>query len=202
MPGRPPLPVARLPGRTCPQQTTNLPAESCPGHPLAGRAALAGRAVLAGRASRPDAKERTRAAPSDRRPSRWLRAWPPLSTGCPGPSRPNPRPAGGARQAFLPVPAPRLAQGPLAADTPPWHGPDRTNPSARLASPVLDWSATYPRSRQCQPRAQPSCVPVGIIQLRLVTNRFPGSGRDAGRRATRAAPGGKTAGPGPAAGLR
>jgi hypothetical protein len=35
-------------------------------------------------------RKRTRAAPSDRSPSRWQRAWSPLSTGCPGPFQAQP----------------------------------------------------------------------------------------------------------------
>jgi len=73
-------------------------------------------------------KKRTRAAPSDRSPSRWPRAWSPLSTGCPGPFQAQPPAQPDKRgRPFLPVLVPRLARGRLAAGAPAmaWPGPDQ-----------------------------------------------------------------------------
>jgi len=84
-------------------------------------------------------RKRTRAAPSDRRPSRWPRAWSPLSTGCPGPFQAQPPVQPDERsRPFLPVLVPRLDRGWLAAG-PPWRSPDLMSLPVRLASPVLDW---------------------------------------------------------------
>ena len=91
-------------------------------------------------------RKRTRAAPSDRSPSRWQRAWPPLSTGCPGPFHAQPpiqpderrrsvQPFGGT-----PRPRGRLDASALC----PGAALNVTSLQVRLTSPVLDLISNLP----------------------------------------------------------
>src|SRR6266568_4227864 len=100
------VPAARL-RRTYPQQANEPALGFVPESPYAPREH---------RSPAGHAKKRTRAAPSDRSPSRWPRARSPLSTGCPGPFQAQPPVQPDERgQLFLPVLVPRLAQERLAA---------------------------------------------------------------------------------------
>jgi hypothetical protein len=118
-------------------------------------------------------RKRTRAAPSDRSPSRWQRARSPLSTGCPGPFHAQPPVQPDLRRRPLsPSPMSRRPRERLDADAPRHDiAPNLTSLSVRLASPVLDRAATYPGSRRCQPRTLASALLGERVRLRYVAAR-------------------------------
>ena len=111
-----------------------LPASPCQLHP----ASFTGAASPGQRQ-----RKRTRAAPSDRSPSRWQRAWSPLSTGCPGPFQAQPPVQPDERRSPLRChaePRGRLDASALHHDV----TPNLTSLPVRLASPGAGLSSNLP----------------------------------------------------------
>jgi hypothetical protein len=115
-------------------------------------------------------RKRTRAAPSDRSPSRWQRAWSPLSTGCPGPFQAQPPVQPDERRSPLRChaePRGRLDASALHHDV----TPNLTSLPVRLASPGAGLSSNLPLIPAMSTVNRAATLPAEIIRLHFVTAR-------------------------------
>ena len=118
-------------------------------------------------------RKRTRAAPSDRSPSRWPRARSPLSTGCPGPlPGPTPRPAGcapqtlSARSSATPGPGGGWMRAP-----PPRRSPEPDEPAGPAGEPGAGLSRNLPLIPAMSTTSLVATLPAEKIRLHCVTTR-------------------------------